>query len=330
MKKIVSAILACMLAVTMCGCSGSGGKEPERLVLSTAGTSGVYYIFGGEIAAMLNEHIDGVEISTQSSDGSKANILALQEGEADIAWTQNDVMSYAYEGTEDFGGKPVEGFSAIGAIYPEVIQIVVAKDSGIETIEDLRGKNVGIGAIGSGAYFNAVQVLELAGMTLEDIQPQYLSFAESAESFQNRQIDAFFVVGAYPHASVVDASYKREIGILSFTDEQIAALQEMYSFYVSDTIPGGTYEGLDEDVKVPAITAVLVASNDLSEDTVYKITKELFENVDELTNAKKAYMSLESAVQGIPTSPTDAANGVTGGSFHPGARKYYEEKGILS
>ena len=326
MKKIVAILLAALMvlmSITAC----SQDKGPERLVLSTAGTSGVYYIFGGEIAAMLNEHIDGVEITTQSSDGSKANILALQEGEADIAWTQNDVMSYAYAGTDDFGGKPIDDFSAIGSIYPEVIQIVVAKDSGIKSVADLKGKNVGIGAVGS--YFNAVQVLELAGMTLDDIQPQYLSFAESAESFQNRQLDAFFVVGAYPHASVVDAAYKRDIDILSFSDEEIAALQEMYSFYVSDVIPAGTYEGLDSEVKVPAISAVLVASNDLSEETVYQITKNLFENVDELTNSKKEYMSLETAVQGIPISQTDAANGVTDGSFHPGARKYYEEQGIL-
>ena len=324
MKKLLALVLA--LAMTTVA---FGALAEEYLMFSTGGTTGTYYAFGGEIAALLTSKIDGLEVTAQASGGSKANILAITEGEAQLGWTQNDVMSYAYQGTEDFGGKPVETFAAIAAIYPEVVHLVVAKDSGITKVEDLKGKNVGVGAVGSGVYFNAVQILEIAGMTLNDIVPHYLSFAESAESFQNRQVEAFFVVSAFPNASIVDVALKRPVSILTFEGDQLAQLQAKYTDYVTDTIPAGTYEGLDADVVVPAISAVLVASNELDEDLVYNITKTLFEGKDELTNAKKAYISAESAVLGVPTSTSDAANGVTGGTFHPGAVKYYKEIGVM-
>ena len=324
MKKL----LALVLALTMTA-AAFGALADEYLMFSTGGTTGTYYAFGGEIAALLTSKIDGLEVTAQASGGSKANILAITEGEAQLGWTQNDVMSYAYQGTEDFGGKPVETFAAIGAVYPEVVHLVVAKDSGITKVEDLKGKNVGVGAVGSGVYFNAVQILEIAGMTLNDIVPHYLSFAESAESFQNRQVEAFFVVSAFPNASIVDVALKRPVSILTFEGDQLAQLQAKYTYYVTDTIPAGTYEGLEADVVVPAISAVLVASNELDEDLVYSITKTLFEGKDELTNAKKAYISVENAVLGVPTSTSDAANGVTGGTFHPGAVKYYKEIGVM-
>ena len=324
MKKLLALVLA--LAMTTVA---FGALADEYLMFSTGGTTGTYYAFGGEIAALLTSKIDGLEVTAQASGGSKANILAITEGEAQLGWTQNDVMSYAYQGTEDFGGKPVETFAAIAAIYPEVVHLVVAKDSGITKVEDLKGKNVGVGAVGSGVYFNAVQILEIAGMTLNDIVPHYLSFAESAESFQNRQVEAFFVVSAFPNASIVDVALKRPVSILTFEGDQLAQLQAKYTYYVTDTIPAGTYEGLDADVVVPAISAVLVVSNELDEDLVYNITKTLFEGKDELTNAKKAYISAESAVLGVPTSTSDAANGVTGGTFHPGAVKYYKEIGVM-
>ena len=324
MKKL----LALVLALTMTA-AAFGALADEYLMFSTGGTTGTYYAFGGEIAALLTSKIDGLEVTAQASGGSKANILAITEGEAQLGWTQNDVMGYAYQGTEDFGGKPVETFAAIAAIYPEVVHLVVAKDSGITKVEDLKGKNVGVGAVGSGVYFNAVQILEIAGMTLNDIVPHYLSFAESAESFQNRQVEAFFVVSAFPNASIVDVALKRPVSILTFEGDQLAQLQAKYTYYVTDTIPAGTYEGLEADVVVPAISAVLVASNELDEDLVYSITKTLFEGKDELTNAKKAYISVENAVLGVPTSTSDAANGVTGGTFHPGAVKYYKEIGVM-
>ncbi len=325
MKKGIALFLALCLSLS----AGLTALADEYLVFSTGGTAGTYYAFGGEIASLLSKHVEGLDVTAQTSGGSKANILALVQEEAELGWTQNDVMSYAYQGTDDFGGAPINSFSAIASIYPEVVHLVAAKDSGITSIADLKGKNVGVGAVGSGVYFNAIQILGMAGLTLEDVTPHYLSFAESADSFQNRQVDAFFIVSGFPNAAIVDVALKREISLLTFDDANMKKLQEKYVVYVTDTIPAGTYAGVDTDVVVPAISAVLVASNNLSEDVVYNMTKALFENKDELTNVKKAYITPETAIKGIPTSSDDAAKGITDGSFHPGALRYYKEIGIL-
>ena len=324
MKKLLVLLLVlAMLSVSL------SALADDFLVFTTGGTTGVYYAFGGEIAALLTAKIDGLEVTAQASGGSKANILAITQGEAELGWTQNDVMSYAYQGTEDFNNQKVETFSAIAAVYPEVVHLVIAKDSGITCVEDLKGKNVGIGAVGSGVYFNAIQILEIAGLSLNDITPHYLSFAESADSFQNRQVEAFFAVSGFPNASIVDVALKRPVSLLTFEGAQLEELQSKYPYYVTDVIPAGTYNGLDADVAVPAISAVLVASNSLSEELVYNITKTLFECKDELTNAKKSYISAENAILGVPTSESDISAGVTGGTFHPGAVKYYKEIGVM-
>lgn len=325
MKKVISIMMFFVLILTLTACSTT-----NSVVFSTGGTTGVYYIFAGEIASLWMSNIENLNVTVESSGGSKDNVRALFQKEADIAWVQNDVMSYAFNGDDFFDNTVVDNFSAIGAIYPEMVQLVVAKESGITCVKDLVGKNVSVGPAGSGHYFNALQILEMNGMSISDVKPQYLSNSEVIEAFQNGQIDAFFLTAAYPHATVIDAAMKREIDVIGFTAEEIANLQSKYSFYVSTTIPVGTYQGVDEEKLVPAISAVLVARNDVSEDVVYNLTKTLFENSNELTNAKKAYIDVNSAVEGIPVSVADAAKGASIGSIHPGALKYYKEIGVIA
>lgn len=326
MKKFVSLLLA-LLMVAMIPMTA---MAKDYVVFSTGGTTGVYYIFGGEIATLWMNHVDNVDVTVQSSGGSKDNILALYEYAADVAWVQNDVMSYSYAGTDFFAGVVADNFLAMGAVYPEMVQLVVAKDSGITSVKDLAGHNVSVGPMGSGHYFNALQILEMNGMTIKDIKPQYLSNSEVIESFQNKQVDAFFLTAAWPHASVTDVSMKRDIDIIGFTEAEIAALQEKYPFYVVESIPAGTYQGVNEDKLVPAVSALLVARDDLDEEVVYQLTKALYEHADEMTNAKKGYVSLENAVMGIPVRSADEAQGVTIGSFHPGALRYFKEAGIIA
>ena len=326
MKRMLGILMALIL---VCSVAVTAAADTNYLVFSTGGTTGVYYIFGGEIATLWMNNVPDVDVTVQSSGGSKDNILALYQGDAEIAWTQNDVMSYAYNGDDFFAGTVADNYSAIGSIYPEVVQLVVAKDSGITSVKELAGHNVSVGPMGSGHYFNAMQILEINGMTINDIKPQYLSNSEVIESFQNRQIDAFFLTAAYPHATVTDVSLKREIEVIGFTQEEIEKLQASYSFFVTDTIPAGTYEGVTEEKLVPAISAVLVVRNDVSEDVVYNLTKAFYEHADELTNAKKSYISAENAIRGIPVSKADAEAGVTIGSFHPGALRYYRELGLV-
>ncbi|NLW20360.1 MAG: TAXI family TRAP transporter solute-binding subunit [Clostridiales bacterium] len=314
MKKLLVTLLTLALVFTAL----SALAQTTYLGITTGGTAGTYYPLGGEIAALWMKHIPDLDVSVQSSGGSKDNILKMNSSEADLGTVQNDVMYYAYQGDADFfAGEVIDSFVAIGYLYPELVQVVVAADSDIQTIADLKGKNVSVGAVGSGVYFNAVQLLGEAGLALEDIKPQYLSFDESATSFQNRQLDAFFVTAGLPNPAIMDVDSKRDVRLIGLPDEQMAALQEKYAFYVPVVVPAGSYKGIQQDVTVPAVGAVLICSKDLDEELVYQLTKVLYENKDEMTHAKKEFISAQAAVEGIPVP------------FHPGAEKYFQEQGLL-
>lgn len=313
MKKTLAFLLTAVLLLTSLTAFAT-----TYLGITTGGTAGTYYPLGGDIAQLWMKHIPDLDVSVQSSGGSKDNILKMNNKEADLGTVQNDVMYYAYQGDQDFfNGEVIDSFVAIGSLYPELVQVVVAAESDIKTIADLKDKNMSIGAVGSGVYFNAVQLLGEAGLTLDNIKPQHLSFDESATSFQNRQLDAFFVTAGLPNPAIMDVASKREVRLIGLEEAQMASLQEKYSFYVPVTVPAGTYNGMTEDVTVPAMNAVLIVSKEVSEDLVYQMTKVLFENTDELTHAKKEFINGEFGVKGVPVP------------FHPGAEKYFKEVGLL-
>ncbi len=320
-KKVVTVIIVVLLLAAI----GVGvyflTKKPvekHALGFSTGGTAGTYYPLGGEIAALWMKHVPNLDVSVASSGGSKDNILKMNAGEAELGLVQNDVMYYAYQGDKDFfAGEVIDSFVAVGSLYPELVQIVVAADSDIKTVADLKGKNVSVGAVNSGVYFNAVQLLGEAGLTLEDIKPQHLSFDESATSFQNRQLDAFFVTAGLPNPAIMDVASKIPVRLIGLPEEQMATLQEKYNFYVPYTVPAGSYAGMTEDVVIPGMNAVLICKKDLPEELVYQMTKVLFENKDEMTHAKKEFISAEYGVKGIPVP------------FHPGAEKYFKEMNLL-
>lgn len=315
MKKWTSLLLALALVLAIAPCA----LAVEYIGITGGGTTGTYYALAGDIMSLWNAQLSGeVDVSVQSSNGSKDNVMKLLNGEAEIAFCQNDVMYYAYQGDKDFfAGEVIDCFTAIGALYPECVQIVVGKDSGITSVEELKGKNVSVGAIGSGVYLNAVQILAEAGLTIEDINPQYLNFDESSTAFQNKQIEAFFITSGVPNTSIIEVANKRDVDLLTLSEAQMASLMEKYAFYVPVTVPAGTYNGMDEDVVIPAVSAVLIVKNDLSEDVVYKLTSALFDNIDLLSHAKKSEISKEYAVTGIPVP------------FHPGAAKYWSEQGLI-
>lgn len=313
MKKLIALLMALTLLLAV-----SPAFAWDPIGITTGGTAGTYYPLGGEIMSLWMKHIPDLDVSVQSSGGSKDNIIKINNNEAEVGTVQNDVMYYAYQGDQDFfNGEVIDSFSAIGSLYPELVQVVVGADSDIKTVEDLKGKRVSVGAVGSGVYFNAVQLLEIAGLTLDDIQAQHLSFDESSTSFQNRQLDAFFITAGLPNPAVMDVASKQPVRLIGLTDDQMAALQEKYTFYVPIEVPAETYNGMAEAVTVPSMNAVLICRNDLPEELVYEMTKVLFEKKDEMTHAKKEYISAEYGVTGIPTP------------FHPGAERYFKEIGLL-
>lgn len=315
MKKRVSVLLVVLILImtvfTACA------PKQTNLILATGGTTGTYYPLGGAMAQIFNTKIDNMNVTAQATGASIENCRLLESNEAELAILQNDILDYAYNGTESFADGKIENLRGITTLYPEVIQVVATP--GLTTIEDLAGKKVSVGAPGSGTEANARQILESAGLTYDDLSVSYLSFAESADAFKDKHIDAFYVTSGVPNASIQDITAQNDIELVSLPDNIIATLIEKYPFYVEYIIPAGTYKGQDKDVKTVAIIAALATNTEASEDMIYEITKALFENQPELAqaHAKGAELSLEKALDGLSIP------------IHPGAEKYYKEKGII-
>lgn len=314
MKRLFALTLALVMLLSV-----SALAEVTVLTMGTGGAAGTYYAFGSEIADLWNKADLNIEVTPQVTGASKANIVSICDGESKLGWSQNDTIHYAYTGDKvnfDESGEVFDNFYALAALYPEAVHLVVAADSDIKDITDLKGRSVSIGAQGSGTSINALQILDLAGLTTDDIKVNWLSFDASSEAFQNMTIDAFFVTAGVPNAGIISAAIKRPVRLITLTDEQMATLQEKYPFYVPATVPAGTYEGQDAEVAIPSITAVIIAAKDLEEELAYNLTKTLFEKTGELQHAKAKELDANFAVQGIPCP------------IHPGAARYFQEKGI--
>lgn len=298
------------------GDDGGGSEEaPEFLSMLTGGTSGTYYPLGGEMAQNIGDDT-GIQTDALSSNASADNVVALQNGEAELAMVQTDVMSNAVEGVNSFEGEPVDNVLAIGSLYPETIQIVSSADSGIETVEDLEGMAVSVGAPGSGTYVNAEQILEVHGLSMDDINAQNLDFDESTSGIQDGNIDAAFITSGTPTGAVEGLGATVDISIVSMEEDKIAELIEQYPYYAEDTIEAGTYGSVDEDITTAAVMAMMVVTEDIPEDTVYEITKSMYENASEMAHDKAELITTENGLDGV------------GIDLHPGAQRYFDEEGV--
>ena len=315
MKKTLALLLALVMVFSLCAC----GKSAAKLTYATGGTSGTYYGFSGVIANVLNEKLkDTMNITVESTGASKANVQMVDAGDADIAIVQNDVMYYAYTGTDLFaGGDPITSFSAVASCYPEYVQVLAKSD--ITSIDQLRGKNVSVGDAGSGTEFNAKQILAAYGISFDDIKVSNQSFADSADSLKNGTIDAAFVVAGYPTTAVTELATSFNFNLLPVDPDHAAALQADYGFYYYGVIPGGTYSPVADDVPAVAVMATIIASNKLSEDLVYAFVKCIFDYKDDITagHAKGNELDLNTAVSGVSIP------------WHAGAVKFYTEKGLM-
>ena len=313
------------MSVMLAGCSSkeetktddaAATTESSELRFVTGGESGTYYAFGSVIAQHATNNA-GIKVTALVGNGSQANILEMEDGNAELAFCQSDVMAYAYEGTNLFDGAPVECFSTVGALYDEQVQIVTTNPD-IKTVADLAGKNVSIGAAGSGVYFNAIDILGAYGLSESDINPTYQSFGDSADSLKDGKIDAAFIVAGAPTTAITDLSTSKQAYLVALDDEHVADLIAVSDYYVKTVIPAGTYTGIDEDITTVSVGAVLLANDSVSEDAVYAFTADIFDNAANLTDshAKYAEVSVEKGAS------------ITSVPYHPGAAKYFSEQGI--
>ena len=298
-KRVATALCAVALAVGVAGCGGGADKE-QFINIATGGTAGTYYPIGGAIAEVLNKN--GMNASAQSTGASVANINMLKDKQVELAIVQNDITYYAVNGKEMFeeGGK-IENLFGIASLYPETCQFIVTETSGIRSINDLKGKRVAVGAAGSGAEANARQILEAYGITYNDIEEQFLSFAEGAYALKDGTVDAAFVTAGYPTASVQDVSSQNKIRILPIDDEHIKMLADKYPFYTKTVVPAGTYQGFDEEVPSVSVMAILVANDKIDAALGEKMTKAIFDNVDKIAAAHAAGKNIkkETALTGM-------------------------------
>ncbi len=298
--------------------SAAASGSVSKVRLATGGTSGTYYSYGGVIGQTLGE-ATGISFDVQSTGASKANIALVADGEVDMAIVQNDVMDYAYNGTDLFEGEKTDNFSTMAACYAEVCQVIANPNAGISSVADLKGKRVSVGDAGSGVEFNAKQILEAYGVTFDDIDKQNLSFADSASAMKDGKIDAFFCTAGAPTTAVMELATTNDIVVLNIDGAEAEQLMADYPFYAQYTIPAGTYTGMEEDATTVAVKATLIVSNDLPEDAVYNLTKGLFESKETIASghAKGSELDPAYAVESISVP------------FHPGAEKYFKEVGVI-
>ena len=293
-------------------------KAETFINILTGGTSGVYYPLGVALSQIYTHNVPESRPSVQATKASVENLNLLQDGKGEIAFTLGDSLALAVAGNAEAGFKaPLDKLRTVAAIYPNFVQIVASQESGIKTLADLKGKRLSVGAPSSGTELNARAILAAAGMRYEDLgQVEYLPFAESVELMKNRQLDATLQSAGLGVASIRDLATSVPIAMVEVPADIVT---KAGAPYMAATIPAGTYEGQDTDVKTAAVQNYLVTHSDVADDVVYAMTKATFENLDDLQAAHAAAKDIK--LEGAAANPP--------APLHPGAERYYKEAGAL-
>lgn len=311
-KKICLLLCLCLLFIT--GCSQIG----KAIRFGAADVGGMYYPFASAFTGLVAKDNADYQFEVKTTAGSAANLRLLSGGYIELGIAQNDFIDDAYNGTGIFKGKQYQGYKAIASLYAEACQIVVRADSDIETLNDLQGKVVSIGAEESGTENNARQILKMSGLTSELVNMEQLDYTDAADKLASGEIDAFFCTAGVTTSVIEELARSCGIRLISVDENCREKLLKAYPFYSKYTIPSGTYTGQETDVQTLAVQSVLLASDKLSSETVKDLTAALYAHTGDLQYATSLNLQLDasSATQGI-TIP-----------FHPGAAAYYEEQGI--
>ena len=322
MKKLLVFLLGIMVMATMvAGCGGDkkDAKKPAAqkfINIATGGTAGTYFPLGGALADVLNKNIPGCNASAQSTGASVANVNLLNQGKVDIAFIQNDIAFYAANGQEMFKGKQVAGLQGLATLYPETVQIVTLKKTGIDSIDDFKGKRIAVGAAGSGTEANARQIMAAYGLTYEDMKVQYLSFGEAASALKDGNVDAAFVTAGHPTAAIQDISTSNDVVLIPVEADKADALIAKYPFYTKLTIKANTYNKQAADVPAVAVKCMLAVTDKMDDATSYDVAKALYSNLDRMKAAHSAANAITKAT---------ASDGMSI-KFAPGAEKFFKEK----
>ncbi|HAS74515.1 MAG TPA: C4-dicarboxylate ABC transporter substrate-binding protein [Clostridiales bacterium UBA8960] len=283
--------------------------------IGTGGTAGTYFPLGGAFAEIWNNNIKGINATAQSTGASVANINLLIDGEVEVVIVQNDTAYYAFNGEKMFEGAAFDKLRGLATLYSEPLQIVTT-DPNIKSVADLKGKNIAVGAIGSGVEANARQIIAAAGMDFEkDINPKFLSFAEASSGLKDKQVDAAFLTAGIPTAAIQDLSAQNDVFIVAIEGDVAATLKNDYPFFTDFIIPANTYKGQTSDVQSLTVKSMLCVSSEMSDDLAYALTKQIYENLDRVILAHNVgkFITKETADEAMPIE------------MHPGAFRYFNE-----
>lgn len=314
MKKILATALCLALLL------GASGAMAADINFVTAGTSSTFYPISATVCQLWNDNIEGMRATATPSGGGIDNLNQAYDGEAQIGIANANLVYQAQEGLASFEGYANENVRIFAGLYLNPNQVVVTKESGINSLEDLIGKHISVGAAGSTTVDEASIHLGILGKTLEDMKTEYMGTSESADAISNKQLDGVWVMAGTPNAAVTQIMTTTDSEILPIPAETVEALKADYPWYAAYTIPAGTYAGQDEDIPTSAVKLTLFITADVDEETVYQMTKTFWENWDMLTETHAALRKAD---------PKEACNDVAGVPIHEGAARYYREIGLM-
>ncbi|ARK29974.1 TAXI family TRAP transporter solute-binding subunit [Halalkalibacter krulwichiae] len=328
-KLFASIVFAMIFTVLVAACSsetqnsneGAESGDTKNVVLTTAGTSGAFYPIGAAMAQIVNNNEPSLRITNQASGGSVENVRLLKNGEVEFALLGGDSAVGAYEGIGlEFEGDPHDDvLKGVFSMYSQPLNLVTVEGTGIESFSDLEGKRIAVGAPGSGTEVKTREVLEILGLPYGDgVRQEYLSFAEGVEGMRDGHIDAAFIWAGIPTPGVMDLANVRDIKLIGLNDEEVEAVNNANPSLYKEVIPAGTYKGVDEDTQTLAVNTQTVVHADLDEEYVYNFVKAIFDNLDNLHEAVEAMREM---------TPETAHQNVI--ELHPGAKRYYQEIGVL-
>jgi TRAP transporter TAXI family solute receptor len=311
--------LAAALAVLSAGLAVSA--LAENLSIATGGTGGVYYPLGGGLAEVLSKHVPGMQATAEVTGGSVDNLKLIGSGKPYIAFAMTDAAQDALKGEDKFKGNKVP-VKTLAILYPNRMHVVTIEGTGITKIADLKGKRVSTGSPGSATEVMGFRVIEAAGLNRDkDITRERLGVAESVNAIKDRKIDAFFWVGGLPTAAVTDLANTPgiKLKLIDHADLVPAMNQKWGNLYLQDLIPKSTYRGMDADNPQATVMNILVAHEKMDDKTAYDIVRAIFDYRNDLIAVHKEAENFKLENQKAAATPIP---------FHPGALKYYAERGV--
>src|SRR6266849_6823018 len=320
-KGLVICALA-MGAAAMAGAAfGQGANQGLNIAIATGGTGGVYYPLGGGMANVLSKYVPGIQATARVTGGSVDNLKLIGSQQSEVALVMVDAALDALRGDDKFKGNPVE-VRTLMILYPNRMHVVTIEGTGIQKMADLKGKRVSTGSPGSATEVMAFRVIEAAGLDKDkDMKRERLGAAESVNAIKDRKIDAFFWVGGLPTAAVTDLGATPGLKIkLIDHSEVVDKMNAKYgNLYVTDVIPSKTYPGQDADNKISTVWNILVTNDKMSDDIAYAIVKIIFDKKADLVAVHKEAENVDYKYQIKASSPVP---------WHPGALKYFADKGV--